>query len=144
MLRAVLDANIFISAALQPAGPPGLIVNRFLFDEAFDLVLSLAIVEEVLRALGYPKIRKLLGDEAKAELWFEDFVVLANMVTPERGFPGICQDPDDDKYLAAALEGSADCVVTGDHGFLSLSEHEGILIITPRTFLGLLDAQSST
>lgn len=140
MLRAVLDANVYISAALQPAGPPGLIVRRFLLGEAFDLVLSPAIVEEVLRALGYPKIRRRLGNEADVELWFEDFVVLADMVTPERDFPGICQDPDDDKYLAAALGGRANCVVTGDHGLLSLSQYEGILIVTPRTFLGLLDA----
>jgi len=42
-------------------------------------VLSPAIVDEVLRALGYRKVRRLLRG-ADAQLWFEDLVVLADVV----------------------------------------------------------------
>ena len=51
---------------------------------------------------------------------------------------GVCDDPDDDKYVAAALEGRAAYVVTGDQAFLALKEHEGVTIVTPRSFLDLL------
>ena len=50
----------------------------------------------------------------------------------------IIQDPDDDKYLAAAVEGRARYVVTGDRDLLSLGEFEGVQVVTPRAFLDLL------
>jgi predicted nucleic acid-binding protein len=58
VLRAVLDANVYVSAYVRPEGPPGQIVERFLRDAAFELVLSENIADEVLRALTYPKVRK--------------------------------------------------------------------------------------
>ncbi len=79
MLRAVLDANVYISATIQPAGTPGRLVERFLRDADFEIVLSLAIVDEVMRALAYPKVRKLLRG-VDAQLWFEDIVMLADLV----------------------------------------------------------------
>jgi len=115
LLRAVLDANVYISAIIQPAGTPGRLVERFLRDADFEIVLSPAIVDEVMRALAYPKVRKLLRG-VDAQLWFEDIVMLADLVVGAQQLSGICDDPDDDKYLAAALEGRAGYVVTGDQG----------------------------
>jgi predicted nucleic acid-binding protein len=94
-------------------------------------------VDEVLRALAYPKVRKLLRG-TDAQLWFEDLVVLADMVAGAHQLSGVCTDPDDDKYVAAALEGRAAHVVTGDRAFLDLREHAGVEIVTPRAFLDLL------
>ncbi|MBI3081368.1 MAG: PIN domain-containing protein, partial [Gemmatimonadetes bacterium] len=76
---AVLDANVYVSAVLHPEGPPGRILLRFLRDRAFEVVLSPAILEEVLRALRYPKIVKLLRRGVDPALWFEDVVVLADI-----------------------------------------------------------------
>ncbi|HUF81873.1 MAG TPA: PIN domain-containing protein, partial [Burkholderiales bacterium] len=88
----------------------------------------------VLRALAYPKVRKLIRGDVEPGLWFEDIVVLADLVAGE-GMPlGVCKDPDDDKYIAAAIEGRAAVIVTGDRG-LVLKEHQGIRIVTPREFL---------
>jgi uncharacterized protein len=136
LLRAVLDANVYVSAIIQPAGTPGRLIERFLREASFEVVLSPAIVDEVLRALGYPKVRKLLRG-ADAQLWFEDIVVLADVVADTQRLSGVCEDPDDDKYLAAALEGRATLVVTGDRRFLAI-EHAGVEIVTPRAFLDLL------
>ena len=84
MIRAVLDANVYVSAAVRPEGPPGQILQRFLRGGAFEIVMSQAIVEEVLRALGYPKVRKYIRQGLDAELWFEDIVVLSHLVVGER------------------------------------------------------------
>lgn len=138
MLRAVLDANIYVSAILQPSGAPGLLVDKFLRDASFEVVLSPAIVDEMLRVFGYRKLRKALRG-IDAHHWFEDIVVLADVVV-DRPLSGICDDPDDDKYVAAAVEGRATHVVTGDRRFLALGEHAGVAIVTPRAFLGLLGA----
>ena len=138
MLRAVIDANVYVSALLRPEGPPGRIIERFLRDAAFDIVVSPPIVDEVLRALAYPKVRRLMRGIAAPELWFEDIVVLANLVNGAYHLSGVCPDPDDDKYIAAAIEGRAALIVTGDRQMLALIEHDGVRIVSPRAFFDLL------
>lgn len=138
MLRAVLDANVFVSAAIHAGGPPGLIIERFLRTDAFALVLSETIVEEVLRALNYPKVRRYVRRDLDAALWFEDLVVLAEFVPGSTQVPGVSKDPDDHKYFAAAVDGRAAFVVTGDPHLLTIGQHEGIRIVSPRAFLDLL------
>ena len=138
MLRVVLDANVFVSAAIRPAGPPGQVIERFLRAEAFQLILSTAIVEETLRALAYPKVRRFLRGTVPAEAWFEDLVVLADLVSGATKIGRVCEDPDDDKYLAAALEGRASVVVTGDQKLLAVVEYEGVRVFPPRRLLEML------
>jgi len=138
VLRVVLDANVYISAILRPEGPPGQIVERFLRDRAFEIVLSAAIVDETLRALAYPKVRKHIRANVDSNLWFEDIVVLAHLVADADSAPAVSVDADDDKYLAAALEGTAALVVSGEPDLLTIKEHQGVRIVTPRVFLDLL------
>ena len=138
MLRVVLDANVYVSAIIRPEGPPGRVIERFLRDAAFEIVLSPAIVEETLRALTYAKVRKYVRGTIDPQLWLEDIVVLAELVAGNYEMSAASVDPDDDKYLAAALEGRATLVVTGDPDLLALEEHQGVRIVNPRAFLGLL------
>ena len=140
MLRAVLDANVFVSAAIRPGGPPGRIIERFLGENGFTLVLSEDIVREVLRALEYPKVRRYVRRDLDPALWFEDLVVLAELVAGTVQVAGVSDDPDDDKYLAAAVAGRTSFVVTGDPHLLTVREYEGVRIITPRSFLDVLGA----
>ena len=102
--------------------------------------MSQAIVEEVLRALNYPKVHKYIRPGLDPELWFEDIVVLSHLVTGAHEFAGASKDPDDDKYIAAAIEGRAHCLVAGDSHLLDLKEYEGIRLVRPRVFLDLLPA----
>jgi putative PIN family toxin of toxin-antitoxin system len=136
--RAVLDANVYVSAAIRPQGPPGQILERFLRESAFDIVLSPAIVDEVMRALAYPKVRKLVSADIDPTTWFEAFILLADLIPGEHTVQGVSDDPDDDKYLAAAVEGRASFVVSGDPDLLAVKQHEGIRIVSPREFLDVL------
>jgi hypothetical protein len=138
VIRAVLDANVYVSAAVRPDGPPGQIINRFLHGGSFEIVLSQPIVEEVLRALNYTKVRRCVRSGLDPELWFEDIVVLSHLVPGEREFGGLCKDPDDDKCIAAAIEGRATFGVAGDSDLLDLKEYERIRFVSPRAFLDLL------
>ena len=50
-----------------------------------------------------------------------------------------CSDPDDDKFLAAAVGSQADYLVIGDiRDLLSLSTYKGVAIIPPREFAARL------
>jgi len=137
VLRAVLDANVYVSAYVRPEGPPGQIVERLLRDRTFELVLSAEIAEEVLQALAYPKVLKNARAKVEPDLWFEDIVMLAEFVTGQP-IESVSEDPDDDKYIAAAIEGRASFVVSGDPDLLDIKEHQGVRIVNPRAFLELL------
>jgi len=45
------------------------------------------------------------------------------------------RDPEDDKFLAAALEAQADYIVTGDKDLLDLKAYKNVRIATPARFL---------
>ena len=137
-MRVVLDANVYVIALIRPEGPPGLILRLFLRGDAFDLVLSPAIVEETLRAFTYPKVRKYLRAKVDPALWFEDIVLLAHLVDVKASPSRISVDPDDDKYLAAAVSGGASLVVSGDPDLPLVGEFERVRIITPKAFLDRL------
>jgi len=128
---------VYVSAYVRPEGPPGQIVERLLRDRTFELVLSAEIAEEVLQALAYPKVLKNARAKVEPDLWFEDIVMLAEFVTGQP-IESVSEDPDDDKYIAAAIEGRASFVVSGDPDLLDIKEHQGVRIVNPRAFLELL------
>ena len=48
-----------------------------------------------------------------------------------------CRDPKDDKFLALAVDGQADFIVTGDRDLLVSNPFRGIAIVQPEEFLSL-------
>lgn len=142
MLRAVLDANVLASALIRPQGPPGQIVIRLLKEHAFELVVSTPILEELRRCLSYPRVRKhLTATDEGLDLWVTALGLIADSVEGAVPISVVVADPEDNKYLAAALEGRADFVVSGDKHLLNLGEHEGVQIVNPRTFLTMLEQE---
>ena len=138
-MRAVLDANVFVSALIRPEGPPGRVLGRLLRDSAFELVASRATLEELRRSLGYPRVRKYLAlSDEDLDLWVKTLAAIAILVEGRVSRRVVEADPADDLYIAAAVEGLAEYIVTGDHHLLDLAEHEGIRLVTPRDFLGRL------
>lgn len=139
MLRAVLDANVFVSALIRPKGPPGQVLVRLLRDRAFTLVTSPAILTEVRRSLAYPRVRKhLIVSDEDLDLWVASLGLVGEPVEGRLRIAAVAEDPEDDKYIAAALEGRAQFIVTGDAHLLALKTYEGVRMVTPRVFLGLL------
>lgn len=89
------------------------------------------------RVFSYPKLRRFWRSTDPIA-WFDNVVVLADWVPGDYTVTGICEDPDDDKYLAAAVEGRATFVISGDHALLAVKQYETIRIVSPRTFLTFL------
>lgn len=59
------------------------------------------------------------------------------MIPGEHEAAGISADPDDDKYVAAAIEGRSAFVVSEDSDLLKIGEHEGVRFVTPRRTLSM-------
>ncbi len=139
MLRVVLDTNVIVSGLIRPAGVPGRVLEHFL-SETFAVVVSPDLVDELRRSLRRPRVRRYVGlsnDEIEGRI--AQFETLADPVEGTLELEVKLRDVDDIKVLIAAIEGRADYVVTGDGDLLTLGEHEGIQIVTPRAFLNLLN-----
>ena len=134
-MRVVLDTNLIISRYLSPGGR----VAR-LFDlwesGAFEVLASEAMLDEYARALRYPHLsaRHGLSESRLAEI-DEAFRELSTRVEASSVTPVVVDDPDDDVFLACAVSGGADVLVSGDGHLRRPGAHQGIPILTPAEFL---------
>lgn len=134
-MRAVLDANVLVSAALSPSGAPAQLLEKWLHGD-FELVVSPKLLEEVERALAYPKVRRRLDDDAAAELLLLLDELAEHAEDPDTPISARSSDPADDYLITLAASAHA-TLVTGDAHLLEL---EGSLpIVSPRAFLDSLD-----
>lgn len=141
MTRAVLDANVLVSAILSPKGTPAKVLTAWQAEQ-FHLVLSETVLDEIDHVLRYPRIvRRHRWSEGRLQGFIEDLAHLAIMTPGVVHFTVIAEDPPDDRYLECAIEGEAEYIVSGDQHLLDLAEYQGISIVTPRVFLNILRRQ---
>lgn len=141
MIRVVLDANVFASAFIQSKGPSGRILRLLVDTRTFELVTTQPILTEAERCLFYPRVRKRITlTDDKIQQALAAIALLADVVTTDLELNVVAQDPDVNKILAAAVEGKAQYVVTGDSDLLTMKVYEGIRIIPPAGFLKILDS----
>jgi putative PIN family toxin of toxin-antitoxin system len=129
-VRIVLDTNVVISGIFF-AGPPYQILKAWR-EGKLHLVVSEEILAEYRRvgetlALQFPPIDPWpILDMLRA-----DAEVISVKCLPEP----VCDDPDDDKFLACALAGECKLVVSGDKHLLKASGFRGIKVLKPREFV---------
>jgi len=138
--RIVLDTNIFISASFRkPSSIPDTIY-QLVKSQVCILITSSAILEEIEDVINRKEIvkrTKTTADERKT--FMQEIVEISFLVSGQESVKVIKDDPDDDKFLAAALEGNADYIVSGDHHLLDLKEYKSIPVLTPKDFLATLE-----
>ncbi|HSR05875.1 MAG TPA: putative toxin-antitoxin system toxin component, PIN family [Bryobacteraceae bacterium] len=138
MIRAVLDANVFVSGILTE-GAPRKILRAWRAGQ-FHLAASHAIFSEIGRVLRYPKIpRRHRWSETEIHEFMESLEALAIVTPGGLRLRVVGEVPADDRYLECAAEGEATCVVTGDRHLLDLGAYREIEILSPREFIELLD-----
>jgi len=139
MLRVVVDTNVIVSGILSRTGAPAELLNAWR-ERRFLLLSSPAIVAEVRSVLHYPHIRKkypLVDEdiEQMIKLLEHDALIVAGDANVIGSIP---EDPQDEMFLACALDGQADSIVSGDHHLLDIRIYRDIPIMTARQFLDQL------
>ena len=131
----MLDANVLISAILSPRGSPARLLLAWQAG-AFELVASPALLAELARALGYPKLARLIppADVDAFVAWIGRSAILA--VDPMAAPAIRSVDPNDDYLLALAAAERA-VLVSGDRHLTVLADR--LPIRTPAEFLASLD-----
>lgn len=129
-LKIVMDTNVFVSGVFF-SGPPYQILKAWQSGE-FELVVSQDILNE------YRRVGEILAEEhPNVDLNpFLNFVIEhAKVYKPTRLKEPVCEDPDDDKFLACALASGSRVIVSGDKHLLKVSGYEGIEVLKPREFV---------
>lgn len=129
MDRLVLDTNVIVSAALNPAGPPAQLI-RLAGARAVEFAVSPAILWEYGEVLSRAGLGLAPGRSGRI---LE--VVRANAVdvVPSEVIR-VCSDPDDDKFLECAFAAGAGLVITGNLRHFP-REFSGILVLAPAAYL---------
>jgi len=131
-MRVVLDTNVLLSALISPYGPPD-VIYRAWRAARFEVVTSVAQLDELRRASRYPKFKAVLQPHRVGTMVnnLQRAVVLDLLPT------GIeADDPNDAFLISMALASEAEYLVTGDHraGLLQRGNIGRTRIVTPAAF----------
>lgn len=142
-MRAVIDANVVASHAISARGPSARI--RIAWSaSAFVWLVSEAIFQEYDRTLRYDRVRRYSRmSHGEITRSLRELRAGCEIVASDKPFHRVTRDPKDDMYLACAINGRAEYVVSGDRHLLELERYESIPIITPAAFVQLLEVPSS-
>lgn len=129
-MKVILDTNVFVSGIFF-SGPPFKILQAWRND-SIQLVISPLILEE------YREVALRLADRYPQIdiLPIIDLVMVnADIVQSESFAEPICEDPDDDTFLACAIASSVQTIISGDKHLLKLDGFQDITIIRPKAFV---------
>lgn len=134
-ITVVIDTSVWVSGVFF-RGKPCRILAAWR-DERFAVVYTPETLAEIEAKL-IEKNAQFGGDPADVEGWLEYIKTYARLVPASDTVAGVCRDPDDDKFLDAAISGGADVLVSSDKDLQVLEAFQGVKILSPAGFLSLL------
>ena len=141
--RVFVDTNVWVSAFVNPNGPPAHVLDAFLSGR-FVPVISEVLLDEIGGVLKRPRVRARvqLADQEVAE-----FLLLLKNRGVEAfptGTMHLCRDPRDDVLLETAVLGRAQFAVSRDDDIkrdleIAARLHEyGVEVLSVAQFLRVL------
>ena len=134
-MRAVLDANVLISAVLSGRGAPAALLLAWQ-SGAFELIASPLLLAELRRALAYPKLARIIP-AADASVYIDWLTRSARVAADPPGPPPIHSSAPADDYLIALAAAERAILVSGDGALTTLADR--IPVRTPAAFLADLE-----
>jgi len=140
-MRVVIDTNVLVSSLLSGTGAPAAVLQLALRGQ-LELIFSPQTLEEYWRVLHYSKIQKRLSNLGismeTTEQALRSLVEISHVVPGKERVDIIADDPSDNAFLACAIEGKADLIISGDRHLKKLKAFQGIRILDPATFLDII------
>ena len=128
MRRVVLDASVYVSALLAPAGSPVRFLERWA-DGHFDVIVSSLLLVELERVLRRPKFKgpiPAVQIDALLSALSEEGIA----ATDPEAEPGTTPDPGDDYLVSLARAVDAQCIVPAtrtSHSSLMRSRNSSVM-----------------
>ena len=127
-MKIVIDTDILISAAFF-GGIPRKVIQAIVEEKVTACANDLIIeeYEEIKEEMLLRKKGKLSDDI------FDSYLRKVKIVDPVT-VVDVCRDPDDNKFIACAMDAEAIYVVSGDKDLLAVEHYEEIEIVTAKEF----------
>jgi uncharacterized protein len=133
-VKVVFDTNVLLAAFLTEGLCAKLLTRAR--KRQFELVLCPCVLTEFKRIMT----KKLKANHEETVSAIALLTEAAqSVVTPDTEVHGVCRDKSDDQVLACARAAAAVYLVTGDADLLVLEAFEGVRIVSPRDFEGMLE-----
>lgn len=132
LIKAVLDTNVIVSAAIKPVSIPAFVVSAGVAQK-FLICYSDEIIDEYKEMLARGKF--LLPKKA-VEALIMDIEQAGEKFMPKKKL-SICSDPEDNKFLECAEKAGAHYLVTGNKRHFPTS-YGVTKVVTPRQFITIL------
>jgi putative PIN family toxin of toxin-antitoxin system len=129
--RFVADTNVLISRLVFRNSVPAHAIRQA--TTAGDLLMSMETLEELQSVLIRPKFDNYIP-LGKRLAFYESLRLTAILIESVAPISA-CRDSKDDKFLALAVTGQADFILTGDQDLLVLHPFRGVDILSPRQYL---------
>ncbi len=129
-MRVFFDTNVLVSAFTAHGTA----------ERAFQLALlshTVLTSEYVLGELRAKLSQKMKVPAAEVSFTLEYIRKVAEIVPAKGVAPKRSRDPKDDPVLHDAMSGGAGILVSGDKDLLSVTDLEGIAVISPRSWIEL-------
>ena len=128
-MKVVLDTNVVMSAVFFGGSP--LRILEAWRDGLIDLVVNDDILSEYAEiadrlSARYPRV--------DFHPWLALIRENASNERIRRPYPRVCEDPDDDAFVACAIKAGAKIICSGDHHLLQVDGYAGVEILPPRQF----------
>lgn len=133
--RVVVDTNVFVSGLIWPASVPGRLVDDVV--TRCQILVTADTLNELVATLMSAKFDAYLERATRHDA-LERLIPMLEVVEPIQVVRA-CRDPEDDKFLEAAVNGRADVIVSGDRDLVVLHPFAGIAIVTPADYLAGLE-----
>jgi putative PIN family toxin of toxin-antitoxin system len=137
-MRLVLDTSVVVSGLISAKGSPAFIISQWI-SGAFTMLYSQAMLAELEDVLHRTWLTERLATTPdRVPDFLSAVVVLGELVSGYINVGGAVRDPFDEMFLACAVLGHADYLVTVDKDLLVLRQYEQTHILNPAEFLGVL------
>jgi putative PIN family toxin of toxin-antitoxin system len=135
ILKAVIDTSVMASIAFVVQGLAKEL-RDMIADGRFVLVTSKPILKELYQVLHYPHIVKRFSPSKEDINAFMALIIERAMIVEGLyEINGITEDPNDDMFIACALEAHADYIVSRDPHLRNIKHYRRIQIIDAATFI---------
>ncbi len=135
LMKVVLDTNIVVSGTFWTGVSYKIL--KLVDESKISMIVSLPILEEYEEILHSEEILEKTDEYQQARInTIQKILTKAVIVNPKEKLDIIKNDPDDNKFLEAAVEGKARYIVSNDKKhLLILKRFRNIPIISSKEFI---------
>ncbi len=129
MLEVVIDTNVLVSG-IGWSGSPQMIIDAWKSDKIIVKATESIIEEYQIIASLFSKKYK----NTEFESTLNDLLLKIYLCKPAKLTKSISRDPDDDKFIACALNTKSKIIISGDADLLDIPANNNFFVMKPRDF----------